>query len=424
MAIGIGAAGIAGIAVEQLSPPVQAAATTSTSGGTLPTASLYRYVVTAINALGETTVSNEQTITTGAGATNSNTVNWATVVGATGFKIYRTAAGGGTGTELLLTTVGLVITFIDTGALSPAGAQPTTNTALTPGVYTAPTKFFPFNSESLKSINDTVWRRPIRQTADIVGAVAGNYHVEGDLELESLEDVVLYFLWASRTLIVRTGTNPNWIYTITPTSAATANKTFSLTMVRNGIVFGYTGICTSSFKFGIDNGLLTFGVTLMGLDEAVQSLPTPTWPTTVPFGAGSYTVEVPTGVTVLDTDTFEFDVSDNADAQFRLKSTGRGAQFIKYGERASTLHLERDFQDRVDFDAFKAVTAQSVTLTASKGVNNSIQMLAPVAIKDTYEVNNGGEGDLVRATITYQNIIDSTGKSWQITIKTQETIIP
>jgi len=86
--------------------------------------------------------------------------------------------------------------------------------------------------------------------------------------------------------------------------------------------------------------------------------------------------------------------------------------------------FERDFQDRTDFDAFKAVTAQTITITATKGANNSISILAPVAIKDTYEVGLSSEGDLVRASIAYQNVIDGTGKSWQIVIKTQEDILP
>lgn len=422
MAIGIGASGIAGIAVEQLSPPVQAALATAASGGTI-TAGTYRYVVTAINANGETTISNEQTIVT-TGSTSTVTVTWGAVTGATGYRLYKTAAGGATLTELFYKAVGVVVSDIDTAPGSPAGTFPTANTAVAPGTYAAPTKFFPFNSESLKLIEDTVWRRPIRQSADIIGAVPGNFHPEGDMALESLEDVVLWFLWASRTTIVKTGSNPNFTYTITPTAAAVANKTVSLTLVRNGIVFGYTGICLSSFTFGIDNGLLTFQTSLQGRDETVQSLPVPTWPTTTPFGAGMYTIEVPTGSTVLDTDTFEFSVEDNAEAQFRLKSTGRGAQFIKYGERNSTMTMERDFEARTDYDLFKAVTAQSVTLTASKGVNNQIILLAPVAIKDTYEVGLSGQGDLVRASIAYQNIIDGTGKSWQITIKTQEDIIP
>lgn len=425
MPVGIGAAGILGIAVEQLSPPVQSVVTTSTSGGTLPTASTYRYLVTATNANGETTVSNEQSVTTGAGSTNSNTVSWTAVTGAVNYKVYRTAAGGATMTELFLATVvAPTVTYLDTGSVTPAGAFPTTNTAVDPGTYYPPTKFYPFKSENITVQNETIWRRPIRQSADIIGAVAGNYHPEGDIEGEALEDCVLYFLWASRTLIVKTGSAPNFTYTITPTSAAIPNKTLSITIVRNGIVFGYTGIVSSSFMFGIEDGLLTFRASTKGRDEAVQTIPTATWPSTVPFGAGSYSIEIPTGSAVLDTDTFEWTVEDNAEVAFRLKNTGRGAAFINYGERASTMTMERDFTSRTDYDAFKAVTSQSVTLAASKGSNNQITMLAPVAIKDTYEVGLSGQGDLVRAQITYQNVIDGTGKSWQITIKTQEDIIP
>ena len=421
---GIGAGGIAGLAVEQLPPPVQAAATQGVAG-TLADGT-YRFLVTAVNANGETSVSNEITLVVAAGGgTASANVNWGSVTGATNYRIYATVVGGLTMTELFVGTVAHpTVTFNYTGSPAPSGAFPTTNTATTPGTYVAPTKFFPFNSESITIENDTIWRRPIRQSADIIGAVPGNYHPEGELQLESLEDVVLYFLWASRTTIVRTGTTPNWIYTITPTSAAVANKTLSLTFVRNGTVFGYTGICLSSFTFGIEDGLLSFNTNVIGRDEAVQSAPVPTWPTTTPFGAGMYSIEVPTGSPVLDTDTFEFTVEDNAEAQFRLKNTGRGAQFIKYGERNSTLSLERDFIGRTDYDAFKAVTAQSVTLTASKSVNNQITLLAPVAIKDTYEVGLSGQGDLVRASIAYNNIIDGTGKSWEIVIKTQETIVP
>jgi PKD repeat protein len=420
MTIGIGAAGIGGIAFEQLSPPVLAGS--PTAGGAL-TAGTYKYYVTALNANGETSISNEITVTTAAGNLTA-ALTWASVPTATGYKVYRTAAAGATGSELLLATLGVVLLYNDVAVGAPAGALPTTNTATTPGTYAAPTKFFPFNSESLAVVEDTVWRRPIRQSADIIGAVPGNFHPEGDIALESLEDVVLWFLVASRTQVVKTGSSPNFTYTITPTAAAVANKTVSITFVRNGIVFGYTGVCLSSFTFGVDNGLLTFQTSVQGRDETVQSVPVPTWPTTTPFGAGQYTIEVPTGSTVLDTDTFEFTVEDNAEAQFRLKSTGRGAQFIKYGERNSTMTMERDFESRTDYDLFKAVTAQSITITATKTVNNSIVMLAPVAIKDTYTVGLSGQGDLVRAQIAYQNIIDGTGKSWQIVIKTQEDIIP
>lgn len=418
MPIGIGASGIAGLAFEQLSPPVLAGV--AQSGGAL-TAGTYKYYLTAINTAGETNVSNEVTVTTASSNLTAH-LTWPAVTGATGYKVYRTASGGGTGTELLVTTLGVVTSYDDTAVGAPSGTFPTSNTALTPGTYAAPTKYFPINSEAIAVPQQTVYRRPIRQSADIIGAVAGNYHPEGDIEMEALEDVVIYFLYASRTTIVKTGTSPNFTYTVTPTAAAVPVKTLSLTIVRNGIVFGFTGICSSSFGFGINEGLLTFKISAIGREEAVQSLPTATWPSTVPFGAGQYSIEIPTASPVTDTDTFEWTVEDNAEAQFRLKSTSRGAQFINYGERNSTMHIERDFVDRTDFDAFKAVTSQTITLTASKGANNSISLLAPVAIKDTYEVGLSGQGDLVRATITYNNVIDGTGKSWQITLKTQEDV--
>lgn len=398
---------------------MQSALATATTGGTI-TAGTYRYVLTAINANGETRISNEQTITT-TGSTSTVTVTWTAVTGATGYKLYKTAAGGASGTELLYKTVGVVTSDVDTSPGSPSGAFPTTNTAYNPGTYVAPTKFFPFMSESLVSQQDTIWRRPIRQSADIIGAVAGNFHVEGDMSMEALEDVVPYFLKASRTNLTKTGTT-NFTYVFTPNAAGVAIATLSLTLVRNGIVFGYVGVCLSSLTFTVEDGIMMFNVSLMGRDEAVQSLPVPTWPTTVPFGAGQYSMEIPTGTPVTDSDAFEFTVEHNAEPQYRLKTPGRGAQFIKYGENNSTLTLERDFDNRTDYDNFKNLTSQSITLTATKGANNSISMLMPVAIKDTYEVTAPGQGDLVRSSVAYQNVIDSTGKAWELTIKTQEDL--
>lgn len=420
---GIGASGIAGLAIEVLPVPTQTAPAVTGAGGTVPDGT-YRYYVSATNSVGETTLSGVQQATASGGGTSQITVNWNVVPNATGYNVYRTAAGGAAGTQLLLAEVtgGSTTSYVDNGTESPSGAFPTANTAYDAGTYTAPTKFFPFMSEGLTTPQETVWRRPIRQTADILGAVPGNFHMEGDMSIEALEDVVLYFLAASRTDISKTGSAPNYTYTVIPTPAAVAPRTLSITLVRNGVVFGYTGVTLSSFTFNVSDGLLMFDVNLMGRDEAVQALPVPVWPTSTPFGAGMYSIEFPTGTPVVDTDSFEWTVEDNAEPQFRLKSPTRGAQFIKYGERNSTMSAERDFDNRTDYDNFKALTAQSVTISASKGVNNSIELLAPVAIKDSYEVTAPGQGDLVRASISYQHIIDNTGKSWQIVIKTQEDL--
>jgi hypothetical protein len=148
-----------------------------------------------------------------------------------------------------------------------------------------------------------------------------------------------------------------------------------------------------------------------------------TWPTTTPFGAGQYTVEIPTGSTITEVDTFEFQVEDNAEPQYRMKSTGRGATFVKFGEREVTTTVERDFQTRADYDAFKAMTAQSLSITASKGINNNIVLTMPVSIKDTYEVNLSGQGDLVRASISYMNLVGPSTPSYTVVCKSQENIV-
>lgn len=110
----------------QVLVPVQSALSTSTTGGTgLAASTAYFYVVSATNASGETTKSNEQTITTGLGATNSNTVSWAAVTGATGYRVYR---GTATGAQNVYYVVGAVTTLVDTGAASTGGAPSVSNT--------------------------------------------------------------------------------------------------------------------------------------------------------------------------------------------------------------------------------------------------------------------------------------------------------
>ena len=292
------------------------------------------------------------------------------------------------------------------------------------GTYLAPTKFIPFESESFQYQQETIWRRPIRQSADVVGAIPGNVHIEGDIGFEALADAVTVLLHAARHTVVKTGAGP-YTYTFTPNANAIPVKTASLTLVRNGIVFGYTGCVVGNFTFTIEDGVLKFNCGFQGRDEAVQSAPSPTWPTTTPIGAGMYTVEIPTAAQVFDCDNFEFSVEQNASPNFRLKSAGvRGAQFISYGENEVTMSVERDFESRTDYDAYKALTAQSITVKCiNNATTNEIDILMPASIKDSYEVAMPSQGELVRASISYQGVLDGTGKSYEIKTFTAENII-
>ncbi|HVI79820.1 MAG TPA: phage tail tube protein [Candidatus Acidoferrum sp.] len=288
------------------------------------------------------------------------------------------------------------------------------------GTYVPPTKYFPIESEGLSYTQDVTFRRPIRQTADQIGAVLGNAHVEGDIAMEFLEDAVVYFLHCARTTVVKAGTTPNFTYTFKGSAAALPTRTMSVTIVRNGQVFGYTGVVVGSFTINIDSGMLKFSCSLQGRDEASQSVPTPTFSTTAPFGAGTYVASV-AGATISDADTFTFTSDDGATAENRLATT-RGAAFIHYGERTVTCAMDRDFQDRVEYDAWKALTAQAVNLTASKGTNNQVIVDVPVGYKSEYAINLGGQGDLLRVSNSWTGVTDATGNAYTVTVKTQENI--
>src|SRR3970040_345995 len=106
-----------------IAAPVQSAAVTAATGGTLA-AGTYYYKVTAINATGESIGSNEQSIAT-TGSTSKNTINWATVAGATSYRIYRGTAAG---LENRYFTVGEVLTFDDVGGVGSVGYPPTGKT--------------------------------------------------------------------------------------------------------------------------------------------------------------------------------------------------------------------------------------------------------------------------------------------------------
>ncbi len=291
------------------------------------------------------------------------------------------------------------------------------------GTYVAPTKFVPFESESLNYTQETNWRRPIRNTAGVVGAAPGNAHVEGDISFEALTDVIAILLHASRCTVTKTGTAPAITYKFTPAPVAVPTKTLSITIRRGSEVFGYVGCVISSFTISVDDaGKMTFNCSVIGSNEAsAAALAAITWPTSTPFGIGHYNIQIPTATQIYDADSFEFQSEDNAEPQFRLKTT-TGAQFVAFGESNATISVERDFETRADYDTYKNLTAQSITFVASKGANDSLTILMPAAIKDSYEVSIGGQGDLIRASVSYTGVIDATGKHYEISVVTSENI--
>jgi hypothetical protein len=105
--------------------------TTATTGGTLA-AGRYSYRVTAITAIGESRPSLEHTIVT-TGATSTVTLNWTAAPAnderpppaVTGYKVYGRVRGN----WQLMATLGDVLTWTDTGSVTPSGAMNQVNTS-------------------------------------------------------------------------------------------------------------------------------------------------------------------------------------------------------------------------------------------------------------------------------------------------------
>ncbi len=107
-----------------LATPVITGVAQLAGGGSL-TAGTKSYRVSALNDRGETLASAASTVVVN--LNDRAQPSWSKVVGATGYRIFGRTGGS----ELLIAEVGEVLTYIDTGAITPAGPLPVTGTATT-----------------------------------------------------------------------------------------------------------------------------------------------------------------------------------------------------------------------------------------------------------------------------------------------------
>lgn len=285
------------------------------------------------------------------------------------------------------------------------------------GTYVAPTKFFPIKSESLMFNQSVTPRRVIRGIAGPLGFVKGNGIVEGDISMEVLPDVLPWFLYASRATVVKTGAGP-WVYTAKGNSSGspTALRSLSITIVRNGIVFGYTGCMVGSSAYSIEDGILSVTHKMMGMEEAVQTSPTATYGSSVPFGMGTYSLEIDDAV-VTDIGNVTINIEDNATAEYRLAG-GTGADVVHWGENTTKVTVDRDFITRTQYDKYRNVTAEKFELTTTQS-SQIVKFTIPVGVMTTYGISLAGVGDLVQAKTEIEAGYDATlGSNWEIAVTT------
>ena len=310
------------------------------------------------------------------------------------------------------------------------------------GTYVAPSVFVPVISEDLQYMEEKYYSEQIRQQTIHSDVKPAPYHVEGPIEMEVDTNNLPYWLYASRHNITKTGSGP-YVYKFTPGTQGSAStaasgavaRTASITVVRNGEVFGYVGCVVGSFEFTIsDEGILMVTMDVLGMGEEEQAAPSPTWVAPQLYGADASSVYLaasaatPTfGAADLGFDGFTFRANYNAEPQNRIRAD-RQASYISFGITEAEIESSLDFEDRTDYDNMVNNTTRAIKLEATDdggdfaSATHGVKLQGNRVSYDSYEVNLDGMGDLIMADFTGRMIGIAGGDAYQIEVKSAVNI--
>ncbi len=314
----------------------------------------------------------------------------------------------------------------------------------TMGTYEAPDVFVPILSESLEYTEDKYLSEQIRQQSIHTEAKPSYYHVEGDIELEVDPNNILYFLYATRHTPTKTGVGP-FTYKFVPNSAGTGataagpttSKTLSITIVRNGEVFGYTGCVLSGFEFSVntDTGILMATLNIMGLAEGEEADPTEVWIAPVLYGADAHRIYLDAagatpafaGGVDVNHNGFTFGVNFNPTAENRVRSD-RSASYIAYHITEGTVSADIDFLTRDDYDNFVSTNKRAIRMESLNGgatlaaATDGVRLQANNYFFNSYAAPLEGMGDLVAADTEGRMLGITGGDAYEVHVKSAVAI--
>lgn len=309
------------------------------------------------------------------------------------------------------------------------------------GTYVAPTVFVPILNESLRYTEDKYYSEQIRQQTIVSDVKSGYFHAEGDIQLEVDPNNIVHWLYASRHTIAKTGAGP-FEYTFTPSSAGSAStgagpttpRTLSITIVRNEVVFGYTGCTVGGYEFMIEDGVLKATLNVIGISEAVQSNPAESWIAPELYGADAHRVYLAAAAAAptfgaVDTgfNGFTFRSNFNAEAQNRIHAQ-RSASYVSFGITEAEIESELDFLTRTDYDNMVANTQRAIKLESTNGgatfaaATSAVRLQGNRVSYDAYDIGLEGMGDLIMAGFTGRCVGIAAGSAYQIDVKSAVSI--
>lgn len=302
----------------------------------------------------------------------------------------------------------------------------------------------PFIDESLVYTEAKYYSKQIRNQTIDSEVKQSFYHVEGDIKMEVDCNYVPYFLYASRNTVVKTGpTSLVYTYSATPGSYGStypggAALGLSITIVRNGEGFGYSGCVVGQAVYTIENGVAMVTFSIVGLgEETPADLDTDVYIAPSIFGADAHTIFVDASGTAPafgaggdnSFNGFTATFNDNAAAQNRIRPD-RKASFISYGETEFSYTTELDFLDRTEYDNMVASATRALRYQSIKPGGAGTWAAATQGIRitmrrsnyDTYVVGTPAIGDLTMAQVTGHGLAQAGAAAYTIECKSLASI--
>jgi hypothetical protein len=308
------------------------------------------------------------------------------------------------------------------------------------GTFVPPTIWIPIISEEFRYTEERYFSPQLRQQVMVSDVKQGYYHIEGDIVMEVDPNFFPYFMYISRHTTTKTGTAPSLVYKSVPNKQATfgtPSKSASITILRNDIIFGYTGCLCGQYEFTVEDGVLRCTLSMLGLADSAPAGPfTPTWLTPDLYGADAHAIFVastfgpsPTfGTASRDFNGITITMNHNAAAQNRIVKD-RGASYIAYGETEISFNTELDFVDKTEYTNFVNTTQRGIKLESTQGANPFATATDGVKIQlnrfayESYDVSLPGMGDLIMAGATGRGLAVAGGDAYEIHCKSPADIV-
>jgi Phage tail tube protein len=276
------------------------------------------------------------------------------------------------------------------GALGVLGGAKET----TWGTGVPPTFYIPFSSESFTDGPETMQELQIRGILDADPMYKGMQMVAGSFGGVAYPSILGHLLRAALGVPVTSGAGP-YTHTFTPIQVAFATNNalpaYSWTVNRDsGQILRYEGmVCNKlGLKFS-QNGILTYDSSWIGKDASVQTAPTVTLPTDVPFQLTASVLR--NSISFPELQDLSLEITNTIEAVKTINNSDKINRVAWSGKRTLTMSMTADFASLQLYNDFKAFATVPWAFGFNQG-GNVLNIAVPAGLIKTPGAQIGGDG--------------------------------